>query len=282
MSTFNMPNALAGRAANGTMAHAYILAAEAPDALKEAAAAVAAAMVCAVEGGPEERLTRAGGGSGEGQQRPCGVCKHCQKVAKGIHPDVITISPEPGKELLVDQIRELRQDAYIRPNEAKRKVYILENAHKMNPSAQNAFLKVLEEGPLYAAFLLLTPSPGALLPTIRSRCETVLVTAQRAEADPELARKAGELAGLLLGEDKWRLISWCAEREKDKREEVAALLEETRRAILRYRNENTTPKAARLALALQELTAQLDGNANVGCVWGRLWAEAGEKEGATI
>lgn len=257
MSTFSLPNALAERAGAGTLAHAYILTAENPDALKTAAMAVAAAMVCG-EDGP-----------------PCGACKHCRKVEKGIHPDVITVAPEPGKDLTVEQIRDLRQDAYIRPNEAKRKVYLLENAQKMNQSAQNAFLKVLEDGPAYAAFLLLTPTPNALLPTIRSRCETVLVNAQSGVVDEELARKAGELAGLLLGEDNWRLVSWCVEREKDKREEAVALFEETRRALLRYRDAKTTPKAVRMALVLQELTVRLARNANVGCVWGELWAEAG-------
>lgn len=253
-----LPPVLAERARAGTLAHAYILTADAPDALADAARATAAALVC------------------QGETPPCGECRHCRKVEKGIHPDVIVLAPEPGKELTVDQIRTLRQDAYIRPNEAKRKVYILENAHKMNQSAQNAFLKVLEDGPAYAAFLLLTPTPAALLPTIRSRCETVVVAGSAGAENAELTRRAGELAGLLLGGDKWRLISWCAEHEKDKREETAALLEETRRAVLRYRDEQTTPRAVRLARTLQELTVQLSGNANVGCVWGALWAEAGE------
>lgn len=254
---FALPSALAERAGAGALSHAYILSAPSPDALHAAAAAVAAALVCG------------------GERPPCGVCKGCQKASKGIHPDVITVAPEPGKELTVDQIRALRQDAYIRPNEAKRKVYLIKDAHRMNPSAQNAFLKVLEEGPLYAAFLLLTPTPNALLPTVRSRCETVVVDGKTEEASAELTRRAGELAGLLLGEDSWRLVSWCAEREKDKREETAALFEETRRALLRYRDAKTTPKAVRMALVLQELTVQLNRNANVGCAWGKLWAEAG-------
>lgn len=258
MSAPTLPAALADRAARGALAHAYILCAEDPGDLRAAAGAAAAAMVC------------------QGETPPCGRCKDCQKAVKGVHPDVTTVAPEAGKDLTVGQIRALRQDVYIRPNEAKRKVYLLQDAHKMNPSAQNAFLKVLEDGPLYAAFLLLTPTPEALLPTVRSRCETILVSAREKAEDADLARKAGELAGLLLGTEEWRRIAWCAEHEKDKREDAAALLEETRKALLRYRNARTTPKAARLALLLQELTAQLGQNANVGCVWGRLWAEAGE------
>lgn len=253
-----LPPALAERARTGTLAHAYLLTAEDPVVLRDAARATAAALVC------------------QGETPPCGECKHCRKAEKGVHPDVITVAPEPGKDLTVEQIRSLRQDAYIRPNEGKRKVYIVENAQKMNPNAQNAFLKVLEDGPAYAAFLLLSPTPAALLPTIRSRCETVAVSGRAGTEDADLARRAGELAGLLLDGERWRLISWCTEHEKDKREDAAALLEETRRAVLRYRDGKNTPRAVRMARMLQELTARLNGNANVGCVWGALWAEAGE------
>lgn len=259
MSALTLPAALAERARTGTLAHAYILCAEAPDALRRAADALAAAMVC------------------QGETPPCGVCKPCQKAVKGVHPDIITVEKrEDKREILVEQVRFLRSDAYIRPNEAKRKVYLIRDAHLMNEEAQNAFLKVLEDGPAYTAFLLLTPTPDALLPTIRSRCELVRVESAARENDPELVRRAGELAGLLLGTDKWRLVAWCVDREKDKREDVAALLEETRQAVLRYRDAKTTPRAVRMAGVLQELTAQLNANANVGCVLGRLWAEAGE------
>lgn len=104
--------------------------------------------------------------------RPCGSCGPCKKILRGIHPDVTMISgPGEGKSITVDQVRALRTDAYIRPNEGKRKVYWLEQADQMNASAQNAMLKLLEEGPAYASFLLIAGNEGGLLPTIRSRCE---------------------------------------------------------------------------------------------------------------
>ena len=108
----------------------------------------------------------------EQNSRPCGSCGACKKVFAGIHPDVnIMTGPGEGKPITVDQIRSLRSDAYIRPNEGRRKVYLLENAGDMRAEAQNAMLKLLEEGPEYAAFLLLCENPGSILQTIRSRCE---------------------------------------------------------------------------------------------------------------
>lgn len=109
------------------------------------------------------------------EQAPCGQCPNCKRAAQDIHPDVIPVErflrkEELDKDLKVDAIRTLRSDAYIRPNQARRKVYLLSRADTMNPSAQNALLKVLEDGPDYAAFLLLTENPMNLLETIRSRC----------------------------------------------------------------------------------------------------------------
>ena len=121
------------------LSHAYILSGPAGSGRHVLARQLAAAMLCT--------------GTGE---RPCGRCVPCQKAAKGIHPDLSVIAgPEEGKPITVDQVRALRADAYIRPNEGERKVYLLEHADRMNPSAQNAMLKLLEEGPAYAAFLLL-------------------------------------------------------------------------------------------------------------------------------
>lgn len=256
MSAALIPPALAARAAAGELAHAYILTGAEDEALWEAARALAAAYLC------------------QGGHPPCGECKDCRKAERGVHPDVVVVEPEEGKELKVDQIRALRTDAYIRPNEAARKVYILRRCERMNTSAQNAFLKVLEEGPAYAAFLLLTPNDAALLPTIRSRCETVRVESQ-GQTDQALERAAGELAGLLLGGASWRLVSWCAPYEKAKRDEVVPLWDATRRALLTYRRADNTAKAVELARTLEQMCAAVEQNVNVGVLWGRLWAAAG-------
>ena len=74
------------------------------------------------------------------------------------------------RELTVDAVRALRQDVYIRPNEAARKVYIIADSHQLNERDQNVLLKIVEEGPPYAAFVFCTDSASALLETVRSRC----------------------------------------------------------------------------------------------------------------
>ena len=116
----------------------------------------------------------------EGEEKPCNRCRHCRKVAQGIHPDVIFVEQfmeekDVGSLIRINVARALRNDAAIIPNEATHKVYIIDNAQTMNDSSQSALLKVLEEGPPYAAFLLLCDSAGALLETIRSRCGVVNV-----------------------------------------------------------------------------------------------------------
>lgn len=144
----------------GDLAHAYIVAGPAGSGRHTLAAQMAAALVC----------------SAQPQLRPCGRCSHCRKAAGGIHPDITVIAGSGGKPITVDQVRALRTDAYVRPNEAERKVYLLERADRMNASSQNAMLKLLEEGPAYAAFLLLAENGGGVLQTVRSRCEELSLT----------------------------------------------------------------------------------------------------------
>ena len=147
---------LAQRGEGRGLSHAYILSGPAGSGKHTLAKLLAGAMLC----------------TAPARGRPCGRCAPCKKVLGGIHPDVTLVTGAGGgKPIAVDQVRALRSDAYIRPNEGERKVYLLEGADQMNAGAQNAMLKLLEEGPPYAAFLLLAENPGGVLQTVRSRCE---------------------------------------------------------------------------------------------------------------
>lgn len=151
-----------------------------------------------------------------GESKPCGLCRDCRKVAEGIHPDVIAVEQfmeekDIGGVIKIDAVRELRGDAFIRPNEAARKVYVIDNAQNLNVNAQNALLKLLEEGPDYAAFLLLCDSAGELLETIRSRC--AVVSAGREAEHEGWDANALALVKLIAQGDELEKVTFLAQME---------------------------------------------------------------------
>lgn len=111
----------------------------------------------------------------EGVAQPCMDCEACRKVMASTHPDVITVTDPDHKNVPVKLVRQIREDMFIKPNEGKRKIYIF--PQEMGIEGQNALLKVLEEPPSYGAFLLLADNPEKLLPTVRSRCVELHLTA---------------------------------------------------------------------------------------------------------
>ncbi len=103
--------------------------------------------------------------------RPCGVCKNCHLADIGSHPDVSVILPEDGKKnISVAQIRALKNETFVKPHMAKRRVFVIDFADTMNDQSQNALLKVLEEPPGNIIFILIAESKASLLETIISRC----------------------------------------------------------------------------------------------------------------
>ena len=185
-----------------------------------AARTLAAAAVCSAPG-----------------KRPCGVCRACRKAAGDIHPDIITLRRQTDdkgrlrREITVDQIRWMAADAVVLPNEAERKVYIVEDADKMNVQAQNAALKLLEEPPAGVSFLLCVTNSALLLPTVRSRCAERRVGHGEAEGDAEAAALAdGYLRALASGE-RGELLRWCAANEGIDGRQAAAFAESAQTAI---------------------------------------------------
>lgn len=113
----------------GGLSHCYILEGPKGSGKKTLARLLAAAMECEHTG-----------------DRPCGVCPACHKIFGGGHPDVITVDSDTAT-VPIRIIREMQTDAYIRPNEGRRKVYLIPRAQDMQLPAQNALLKLLEEPP---------------------------------------------------------------------------------------------------------------------------------------
>ena len=134
----------------GRISHFYLISGPEGSGKHTLARLLAAAMVCREE------------------SKPCCRCAQCRKVLEGNHPDVTTVEDPEHKTVAVRIVREAREDIFIRPNEADRKVYIF--PQELGIEGQNALLKILEEPPSYGVFLLLTDNPDKLLPTVRSRC----------------------------------------------------------------------------------------------------------------
>ena len=147
----SLKNRLSAAQRGKGLSHCYILIGPQGSGKKTLAKLMAGAMEC----------------TGRGDQ-PCGVCDQCHKIFGGGHPDVITVDSDKAT-VPIGLIREMQADAYIRPNEGKRKIYLIPRAQDMQAPAQNALLKLLEEPPSYCTFILMTDNAEKILTTVRSR-----------------------------------------------------------------------------------------------------------------
>ncbi len=145
---------------SGGMSHAYIIGGSKGSGKHTLARLIAAALACENKHDTDLPL-------------PCELCENCRKILSGISPDVNIIGMADRATIGVETVRNLRIDVLTRPNDLDIKVYIIENADKMTPQAQNAFLLTLEEPPPYVLFLLLCERPEDLLETIRSRAPII-------------------------------------------------------------------------------------------------------------
>lgn len=140
--------------AMGKVSHAYIL--NGPDKSGKKMLAEAFAMTLQCE---------------EGNSSPCLKCHSCIQAINHNQPDIIYVQHEKPNTLSVDEIRvQVNNDIDVKPYSSPYKIYIIDEAEKMNVQAQNALLKTIEEPPDYAVFLLLTTNVDLFLPTISSRC----------------------------------------------------------------------------------------------------------------
>jgi DNA polymerase-3 subunit delta' len=111
-----------------------------------------------------------------GKKRPCGECIGCLQVSGRTHPDVFWVEPQKKSRIIsIEQVRDLQKRVYHTSYEGGWKACVIVGADRLGDAAANAFLKTLEEPPGRSIFLLLTDSPQFLLPTIRSRCQQILL-----------------------------------------------------------------------------------------------------------
>ena len=143
----------------------------------------------------------------------------CQKLTQGSHPDVFrVIGTGSSRSLHIDVIRNIRQDAYVIPNEAQYKIYIIENAEMMTEQAQNALLKILEEPPSYAVFVLTCSSSSSLLLTILSRSQVISLDAGNScyESSDKAKAVSQEIAMAVISSKEIDLLRATATLTKDK------------------------------------------------------------------
>lgn len=164
-----------------------------------------------------------------GEDKPCNECEACRKIFAGIHPDVRMVdlhyqallrdeTPAEQKELRINTIRSITQEAGLKPFEGRRKVFIIQDADRMTTKAANSLLKTLEEPPPHVILLLTASDTRLLLPTIVSRCQVFVLRLAPAEIiEEELrlrhgldAERASLLARLSGGRIGWAI---CAARD---------------------------------------------------------------------
>ncbi len=192
--------------------HAAILEGGSPEGRMELALRIAQSLVCS------------GGG-----EVPCGECSDCKKAKAKSHADILIYSVEDKpKAFKVDMVRDIRNKAYIVPNEADKKVFILENSHTMGVEGQNAILKILEEPPSYVNFILLCSSKSGFLPTVLSR-SVVYNSGQAYSADDDgmprekVIEAANGIAQAVIALDDIEIVKAAAVFEKDQKLLRAAL-----------------------------------------------------------
>lgn len=183
--------ALSAAFSAGRFPHALALLGQAGTGRRTLAGILARALVCR-EPDPE--------------QRPCGRCPSCVRAMAGSHPDVRIIEGSGAtRSLGVDAVRGVIADAYRMPEEADHSVYILLLGTRTSEAAQNKLLKLIEEPPEGAVFLLICESAEQLLPTIRSRVQSYTLRPPPEAEAAALLRERKEVSE----EEALRLAALC-------------------------------------------------------------------------
>ena len=223
--------------------------------------------------------------------KPCLACNQCRKAMENIHPDVLTVEDHDHKELPVDDIRQFRHEVYIRPNEGARKVAVFPRGEQLNERDQNVLLKIVEEGPAYAAFIFCVENSASLLPTVRSRCVELKLQQEEQTLQPDMdflqalaAAKPGKLAEYAaylenrkisreqlqsLLQTAWRVCAEALLVQKGKPAPDAALAE----GVALMNRRFTAARMAALTDLLHRYALECQYNVGPGHVLGALAAE---------
>jgi DNA polymerase III delta' subunit len=242
----NQPQAIARlRAAIQTdrVHHAYLFSGASPAAMRDLALAMAAALNCRVQPG-----------------EACGRCSDCERIFAGNHPDVVAVPREGAAQLV--PIETIRNQVIARvalpPHEARVRVFFFDEATALAGPSANALLKTLEEPPARTMFVLATTAPHQLLPTIRSRCQRVILApslgdqGDGAVQDEERTARLSALAQQVVHTDRGDRMALAAQIVQGKGDApvVASLAAAHAHALaLEHARAGEVAEAARLAHA---------------------------------
>lgn len=183
--------------------------------------------------------------TGDGE-RPCGVCRACVKCKANSHPDIQMYAPEKkGASFKVETCREIRQDAFVLPNDGECKVYVLEDSQAMNDSSENALLKILEEPPDGVYFILTCDSRAAMLPTVLSRAAVVPLLGEMSAFSEDTVQAACALAKAIAEGNELSVLRESAPLEKAREEirQVLLCLSEIFAAALKEKSGGATAES---------------------------------------
>lgn len=186
---------LGGAIRSGTLPHAFLVSGPDGSGKTTLALEIAAALNC------ERR---------DGATLPCHTCNTCRRIKEGSFIDVKRLEkPKDKMTIGVGEVRVFREDMFLSATESEYKVYIIDDADKMTPNAQNALLKVLEEPPSNVVIFMLTESDDAILTTIKSRAQYVAM--ERFDEDGLIAYLKERGAHLTQSDDALRELMMCAD-----------------------------------------------------------------------
>ena len=160
-------------------------------------------------------------------EKPCGDCRQCSRIARGLHADVKIVGVESAGagegrgrlSISIDQVRDAQREASLKPYEGSYRVFIFDGAEQLSEEAANSLLKTLEEPPAQVVLVLLASDAGALLPTMVSRCQTLELRPVAASVIGQIlqerygadASSAGEVARLSEGRPGWAIEAVASE-----------------------------------------------------------------------
>ena len=162
----------------------------------------------------------------------CDACPNCLRIERGEFSDVRVVGPEgSGGQIKAEAVRQVVSESPFHPFEGKKRIYIFDEADRMNPTAANSLLKTLEEPPPWTLLVLITSQEGGILPTLLSRCQKVRFLALTPEEVTEilitrhgLDREAARLAAAVSGGSVSRALSLQGEELESLRRDAVGLV----------------------------------------------------------